>query len=73
MKRAELVKKALKNATPAQLIRVRAILSSIGEGCCGPAVQAIKDRTLKAFDAEQYDHEDILWALSDKELGEALR
>ncbi len=76
MKRSELVKKALSKATPAQLIRVRALLGETGAThhyAGRDRTWEIRQRAVKAFDAGNYDDPDVLDCLYDKSLGDALR
>jgi hypothetical protein len=73
MAQPKLVRTALKNATPAQLIRVRALLQ------CRPQTRGfiiMDDRNKKAlqtFDAGRFGDPLIADVLEDYELAEALR
>ena len=68
-----LIKRALSSATPAQLIRVRAILSRHSGEYGYDVLQGRIEDALKAFDAKRYGHPDIAYLLPDEDLGEALR
>ena len=73
MASSQLIKMALEKATPAQLIRTRAILGR-HRGEYGYDVWQDKiNVALKAFDTAEYDHPEIAFLLPDKDLGEALR
>ncbi|MDO8728769.1 MAG: hypothetical protein Q7K26_02635 [bacterium] len=69
MVRSNLVKRALSVATEAQLISIRVLL---GRGWGLHGTDRIES-ALTAFDNKQYDHPDILYLLSDKDIGETLR
>ena len=73
MASTDLIMTALSKATPAQLIRVRAVLCKhLGE--YGYDVWQRRIRiALNAFDAGQYDNPEIAFLLPDEDLGEALR
>ena len=87
MERKELLRQALEQATPAQLLRIRAIISAKQHKeyiVCREQYERDPDQSptkelrrlndlIKAFDRGEYNHPDMAELLSDKELGEALR
>ncbi len=80
MSRRELVAKALKSATPIQLIRVRAVISSSLEFNESPEnYTAYRDynvkylkRAVRDFDSGRYGSSFVLDSVSDRELADAL-
>lgn len=73
MATTKLVQRALKEATSAQLIRVRGLLGMHSGQFGYDSWQDKIKNALVAFDAEEYDHPDIAFLLCDVDLGEALR
>ncbi|MEK7552506.1 MAG: hypothetical protein AAB505_00125 [Patescibacteria group bacterium] len=76
MAKPALVKQALEVASPAQLIRVRAILvkyrKEVEEGGF-EGNQLVVNRAIEAFDAREFDSPEVANLLPDEALGEALR
>ena len=87
MEKKELIRQALEQATPAQLLRARAIISTKQHKeyiVCREQYERDPDQSptkelsrlndlIKAFDRGEYNHPDMAELLSDKDLGEALR
>ena len=73
MPRQELIKKALNQATPAQLIRVRAILHQHQGEYGYDSLSECIEQALKDFDRGVYDTRQIERLLDDKALGNALK
>lgn len=73
MATSELIKRALDQATPAQLIKVRAL---IGENYGSYGYDSWAGRykeALDAFDNAEYDNKQIAFLLEDEKLAEALQ